>query len=65
MIITTLGFTQTVETLCELCEGTGFSDEVLEYLLDGKNIAEVLGDVGGRGGRLLHQGARPHDPRCA
>ena len=22
-------------------------------------------DVGGRGGRVLHQGARPHDPRCA
>ena len=43
MIITTLGFTQTVETLCELCEGTGFSDEALEYLLDGKNIEEVLG----------------------
>nr|WP_315269371.1 excinuclease ABC subunit UvrA [Microbacterium lemovicicum] len=41
-IITTLGFTQTVETLCELCQGTGFSDEVLEYTLDGKNIAEVL-----------------------
>ncbi len=43
VIITTLGFTQTVETLCELCDGTGFSDEVLEYTLDGKNIAEVLG----------------------
>ena len=42
VIITTLGFTQTVETLCELCEGTGFSDEALEYLLDGKNINEVL-----------------------
>ena len=42
VIITNLGFTQTVETLCELCEGTGFSDEVLEYTLDGKNIAEVL-----------------------
>jgi excinuclease UvrABC ATPase subunit len=43
VIITTLGFTQTVETLCELCEGTGFSDAVLEHTLDGKNIAEVLG----------------------
>jgi excinuclease UvrABC ATPase subunit len=43
VIITTLGFTQTVETLCELCEGTGFSDEVLEHTLHGKNIAEVLG----------------------
>jgi len=42
VIITTLGFTQTVETLCELCDGTGFSDDVLEYTLDGKNIAEVL-----------------------
>ncbi|HWM16511.1 MAG TPA: excinuclease ABC subunit UvrA [Microbacterium sp.] len=42
VIITTLGFTQTVETLCELCEGSGFSDEVLEYLLEGRNIAEVL-----------------------
>jgi excinuclease UvrABC ATPase subunit len=42
VIITTLGFTQTVETLCELCQGSGFSDEVLEYTLDGKNIAEVL-----------------------
>lgn len=42
VIITNLGFTQTVETLCELCEGSGFSDEVLEYTLDGKNIAEVL-----------------------
>lgn len=43
VIITELGFASTVETLCELCEGTGFSDEALEYLLDGKNIAEVLG----------------------
>ncbi|MDN3496871.1 excinuclease ABC subunit UvrA [Planococcus sp. APC 4015] len=42
VIITTLGFTQTVETRCELCGGSGFSDDVLEYLLDGKNIAEVL-----------------------
>lgn len=42
VIVTELGFQSTVETLCELCEGTGFSDAVLEYLLDGKNIAEVL-----------------------
>jgi excinuclease UvrABC ATPase subunit len=42
VIITNLGFTQTVETLCELCDGSGFSDDVLDYLLDGKNIAEVL-----------------------
>ncbi|GAA3635864.1 excinuclease ABC subunit UvrA [Microbacterium awajiense] len=42
VIITNLGFTQSVETRCELCEGSGFSDEVLEYRLDGRNIAEVL-----------------------
>jgi excinuclease UvrABC ATPase subunit len=42
VIITNLGFTQSVETRCDLCEGTGFSDDVLEYTLDGKNIAEVL-----------------------
>ncbi len=42
MIITELGFASTVETLCELCAGTGFSDDVLEYRLDGMNIAEVL-----------------------
>ncbi len=42
MIITELGFASTVETLCELCRGTGFSDEVLEYRLNGMNIAEVL-----------------------
>ncbi len=42
VIITNLGFTQSVETLCELCGGSGFSDAVLEYTLDGRNIAEVL-----------------------
>jgi excinuclease UvrABC ATPase subunit len=42
VIITDLGFQSTVETMCEVCEGTGFSDEVLEYRLDGKNISEVL-----------------------
>ncbi|WP_288419878.1 excinuclease ABC subunit UvrA [uncultured Microbacterium sp.] len=42
VIITNLGFTQSVETRCDLCEGSGFSDEVLTYTLDGKNIHEVL-----------------------
>ena len=42
VIITNLGFTQSVETRCDLCEGSGFSDEVLAYTLDGKNIHEVL-----------------------
>ncbi len=42
VIVTQLGFQSTVETTCELCAGTGFSDDVLAYTLDGKNIAEVL-----------------------
>ncbi|MDQ1082784.1 MULTISPECIES: excinuclease ABC subunit UvrA [Microbacterium] len=42
VIVTQLGFQSTVETVCELCAGTGFSGAVLEYTLDGKNIAEVL-----------------------
>lgn len=42
VIITELGFASTVETLCEVCEGTGFSDEALSYLLEGRSIAEVL-----------------------
>lgn len=42
VIVTNLGYTQSVETRCELCEGTGFSDAALGYELDGRNIAEVL-----------------------
>lgn len=42
VIITNLGFTQSVETRCELCEGSGFSDTVLEYRWQGRTIAEVL-----------------------
>ena len=42
VIVTKLGITASVETPCDLCEGTGFSADVLEYTLNGKNIAEVL-----------------------
>jgi len=42
VIVTQLGFQSTVETECELCGGSGFSDDVLQYTLSGKNIAEVL-----------------------
>jgi excinuclease UvrABC ATPase subunit len=56
VIITNLGFTQTVETLCELCEGSGFSDEVLEYRLEGKNIAEVLAMSASEAAEFLGKG---------
>ncbi|WP_183418664.1 ATP-binding cassette domain-containing protein [Microbacterium proteolyticum] len=55
-IVTQLGFQSTVETVCELCEGTGFSDDVLEYTLDGKNIAEVLAMSVAEAGEFLVKG---------
>ncbi len=42
VIFTDLSFNSTVETVCEVCGGTGFTDEVLEYRLDGRNIHEVM-----------------------
>ncbi|MEV7873592.1 excinuclease ABC subunit UvrA [Microbacterium sp. NPDC089188] len=56
VIVTQLGFQSTVETVCELCEGTGFSDDVLEYTLDGKNIAEVLAMSVAEAGEFLVAG---------
>ena len=42
VIYTELGFMQTVELVCEECEGKRFDSEVLEYKLDGRDISEVL-----------------------
>ncbi|WP_150953469.1 ATP-binding cassette domain-containing protein [Microbacterium testaceum] len=56
VIVTQLGFQSTVETVCELCAGTGFSDDVLEYTLDGKNIAEVLAMSVVEAGEFLTKG---------
>jgi excinuclease UvrABC ATPase subunit len=42
VIVTELGFMDTVETTCEECEGKRFQASVLEYTLGGRNIAEVL-----------------------
>jgi excinuclease UvrABC ATPase subunit len=42
VIFTDLGVMATVESTCEDCEGKRFQASVLEYLLGGKNIAEVL-----------------------
>ena len=39
---TSLGFMAEVVSLCEVCEGRRFTDEVLEYRLRGKNIVDVL-----------------------
>jgi excinuclease UvrABC ATPase subunit len=42
MIYTDLGFMATVASVCEVCEGRRFTDEVLGYTLRGKNIVDVL-----------------------
>jgi excinuclease ABC A subunit len=42
MIYTSLGFMAEVASVCEVCEGRRFTDDVLDYHLRGKNIVEVL-----------------------
>ncbi|RIX52160.1 excinuclease ABC subunit UvrA [Paenibacillus nanensis] len=42
MIYTDLAFLEPVRTTCERCEGKRFSDEVLQYKLNGKSISDVL-----------------------
>ena len=42
LIYTDLAFMAGVVSVCEVCEGRRFTDEVLGYQLRGKNIAEVL-----------------------
>jgi excinuclease UvrABC ATPase subunit len=42
VIFTELGFMDTVTTTCEECGGKRFSADVLEYMLGGKDISEVL-----------------------
>ena len=42
VIYTELSFLGGVKTPCEICEGRRFKDEVLQYTLDGRNVAEVL-----------------------
>ena len=42
VIYTELGFMDTVETVCEECEGKRFGASVLEYKLAGRDISEVL-----------------------
>ena len=42
MIYTDLGFMATVASVCDVCEGRRYTDEVLGYDLRGKNIVEVL-----------------------
>jgi excinuclease UvrABC ATPase subunit len=42
LIYTELGVMETVASVCEACEGRRFSEDVLEYRLAGRSIADVL-----------------------
>ncbi|WP_084125753.1 excinuclease ABC subunit UvrA [Demequina sp. NBRC 110054] len=42
MIYTELGVMETVASVCEACEGRRFNDDVLQYTLGGRSIADVL-----------------------
>jgi excinuclease ABC A subunit len=42
MIYTDLAFMYDVASVCEVCEGRRYTDEVLEYRLRGQNIVQVL-----------------------
>ena len=42
VIINDMAFMDSIETVCEACSGLRYSNEVLDYRLDGLNIAEVM-----------------------
>jgi len=42
VIISDMSFMDSIETVCDVCHGKRFSEEVLKYTYHGKNIAEVL-----------------------
>ncbi len=42
MITTELVFMEPVTTVCEYCKGTRYSDEALQYTVNGKTIVDVL-----------------------
>jgi excinuclease ABC A subunit len=56
VIYTELGFMDTVESTCEECEGKRFQASVLEYMLGGRNIAEVLALSATEAERFFHDG---------
>lgn len=56
VIYTDLGVMATVETTCEECGGKRFGGSVLQYTLDGRNIAEVLAMPVGEAERFFSEG---------
>lgn len=42
IIVSDMAFMESIETVCEVCHGTRYNQEVLQYQYKGKNIAEVM-----------------------
>ena len=42
VIVSEMAFMDNIETVCEACGGLRYSPEALEFMLEGKNIAEVM-----------------------
>lgn len=42
VIVSDMSFMDTIETVCEVCNGSRYSKDVLKYTYKGKNIAEVM-----------------------
>ncbi|MET3576004.1 excinuclease ABC subunit UvrA [Bhargavaea ullalensis] len=43
VIVTGMHFMDPIETVCEVCDGTRYASDVLQYKLGGRSIAEVMG----------------------
>ena len=64
VIYTDLAMMAGVASICEECEGRRFQASVLEHHLGGRDISEVLGDVGDRGRRVLRRRQGLHAGRA-
>ncbi|MDD6212207.1 MAG: excinuclease ABC subunit UvrA [Clostridiales bacterium] len=42
IIVSEMAFMESIETVCEVCGGSRYREEVLKYLYKGKNIAQVM-----------------------
>lgn len=42
IIVSDMAFMESIETVCDVCHGTRYNDEVLKHKFRGKNIAEVM-----------------------
>lgn len=42
IIVSDMAYMDSIETVCEMCGGSRYSEETLKYLYKGKNIAEVM-----------------------